>query len=168
MSAFQVSNAHIDALVHARSFCRYGQLLAGKTDTDVGQLLIRENMRSLAFRYRDQPVNEKAIARYSFRGVRKSFTVVELIKAVHCYQYQACEHDGWEASDAARYCLDLLDVLVHALTGYSEAAWGIESDTPKPAPVPPPAPVAPSSPIAAQNVFVLGAGKRRPVRYAST
>jgi hypothetical protein len=73
----------------------------------------------------------------AFRPVRpaRRLSVVEQIKAVHCYVYQSCEHEGWEASDGAHYCSALLDALVHALPGYGEAPWGFEAtDLAAPAP----------------------------------
>jgi hypothetical protein len=52
--------------------------------------------------------------------------VVVLIKAIHCYEYQSCEHDEWEKSKAADYCTALESMLVHELPGYDAAPWGID------------------------------------------
>lgn len=126
MSAFQVSNKHIDAMVAARQLLKAGHFAVAPnlSDDEFGRLLIRENMASLAARYRD-PIDEAEIAAYTYTPCRLPM-VVALIKAVHCYQYQACEHEGWEKSDAAGYCREMLDGLSRQLPGYNDAPWGID------------------------------------------
>ena len=136
MSAFQVSKKHIDVLVAARALNRFGMRSDERpSDDETGAMLLRENMRSLAARYpNDTPLDEMseaAISTYRFdRGMlaqvtMRQISVVEIIKAIHCYEYQACEHDGWAGSDARRYCAELMQICTHALPGYAEAAWGI-------------------------------------------
>ena len=50
-------------------------------------------------------------------------TPVQAIKLVHCYEYQSCEHDGWETSEAHRFTTALLSSLEHSLPGYDDAPW---------------------------------------------
>lgn len=50
---------------------------------------------------------------------------VEALKAIDCYIYQSCEHDGWEASLAHSFCLTLQSRLIGMLPGYDDAPWGI-------------------------------------------
>src|SRR4029077_555285 len=132
MAGFQVSNKHIDALVYARSLEPLRDLAhlghGTWTDNDLGRLLLLENLLSLAHRYPDRcrPVNEMAIDAYFYRSHRwAGFPVIALIKAVECYQYQACEHDTWEASQAADYCERLRNELIRRVPGWAEAPWGI-------------------------------------------
>jgi hypothetical protein len=48
-----------------------------------------------------------------------------MIKLCHHYAYQACEHDGWEASDA-RKLVDAIEAhAVRHLPGYDDAPWGV-------------------------------------------
>jgi hypothetical protein len=129
MSAFLVSNATINALVWARSLCnrdRMSPIMPDTSDREFGAMLLRENMRSLAARYND-PVDNAAILAYrpALGPKITSLSIVALIKMVHCYRYQACEHEGWEASDARKATAALESALVHKLPGYEEAAWGI-------------------------------------------
>ncbi|MGA7121199.1 MAG: hypothetical protein WBY94_13930 [Polyangiaceae bacterium] len=131
MSAFLVSKRHIDALVYARSLSRYpsANLLPKLSDDELGRRLWRENMASLAglygARHGDQ-IDEGALAAYRYARPAKALSVVGLIKACHCYAYQACEHEAWAKSDARAYCDVLVDMLTHRLPGYDEAAWGLE------------------------------------------
>lgn len=142
MSAFLVSKKHIDALVFARQLHpHYRASGPALSDDDLGRMLWRENMASLNARYRDA-IDEATLAEYRFEIVGadiyrgRRLEIVDFIKAVHCYQYQACEHDGWERSEAARYCEGLLSMLTHRLPGYDDSPWGLDDDAPAEAPKP--------------------------------
>jgi hypothetical protein len=128
MSAFLVSNATINALVWARSLCNRGMssIMPSAGDREFGAMLLRENMRSLEERYGDA-IDNAAIKAYrpTLDAKIMALPCVALIKLVHCYRYQACEHEGWEASDACKATGALESALVHMLPGYDEAAWGI-------------------------------------------
>ena len=135
MSAFVVSHAHIDALVWARrEYFRDGAVgtLAHTTDTDLGRALLRENMISTACRYpdyADMQVDEPKLAAYVYLWPTRHYSHAEILKAIHCYEYQACEHgDAWETSDARAYCRKLESKIVRALPGYDKAAWSIDDD----------------------------------------
>lgn len=123
MSAFLVSKKHIDALVSARNISQYSRPFEQKSDDELGRMLLAANYESLAARYHDT-IDEKAIE--SYRHEPRTFPVVTLIKAAHCYAYQACEHEGWEMSDAKKYIDDLVSMLTHYLPGYDAAPWGID------------------------------------------
>jgi len=132
MSAFLVSKNHIDALVAARKLDRHHDdgTLHKLSDDELGRMLWRENMLSLADRY-DDPIDEDALRAYRFDPMTarmhkgQPLSPIALVKLVHCYRYQSCEHDAWESSDAARYCERLESMLVHRMPGYDEAPWGI-------------------------------------------
>ncbi len=128
MSAWVVSHVHINVLVAARHFVRQAQpaakLCEDLIDTDLGRMLWRENMISVAHCYPDKEetqIDEAALANYQYEPM--AATPVEVIKAVHCYQYQTCEHDGWAASDAKKYTDELVDDLTRLLPGYTVAPW---------------------------------------------
>jgi hypothetical protein len=130
MSAFLVSKKHIDALVYARGLNQHrGGRIDELPDNDLGRMLWRENMASLLTKY-NTPIDEAELESYHYNpvgvGARFGQDKIGLIKAIHCYQYQACEHDGWTGSKAALYCEALEQVLVRRLPGYDEAGWGID------------------------------------------
>jgi len=145
MSAFVVSRAHIDALVTAAVFgvveCRlidgfqppYFQarpLNVAKVHL-LGEHLWRENVISVRHRY---PGNRSLDHDrfYTFpteNGAYKTpvlLPVVHVLKLIECYAYQSCEHDGWETSDAARFCRDLTQRLITCLPGYEAAPWAVD------------------------------------------
>lgn len=129
MSAFLVSRATIDALVWARTLCNRGNMssvMPDASDREFGAMLLRENMRSLAARYND-PVDNGAILAYrpAYSDKIRTLPIVALIKLVHCYRCQACEHEGWQTSEACAAAEALESALVHSLPGYDEAAWGL-------------------------------------------
>ena len=55
-------------------------------------------------------------------------TVVELLKAVACYEYQACETDGWPDTEAFQFCEALRHGLIRLLPGFGDAPWGWDQD----------------------------------------
>lgn len=126
--------------------------LTHETADRVGAMLIAENVRSVQHRYPDAgmdsipgPVDngyatDALLGQYRYRahaaagspgawgsmvGPRR-LTAVEALKAIDGYEYQACEHDGWEASEAKAFCEALRRALIGALPGYDAAdTWGI-------------------------------------------
>jgi hypothetical protein len=142
MSAFLVTRTHIDLLVFAWSKASGGRREAIQfwdpaterrieieTDSDLGRMLWRENMLSLAARY-DDPIDQPTLDAYSYtyRGSFLQTSVVTMLKAIACYEYQACEHEGWNTSKSKAYCEALRDGLISKLPGYSDAPWGVEDN----------------------------------------
>jgi hypothetical protein len=133
MSAFLVSDTHIDTLVslaiegprgrapkypgdgwpapyflrpnntRERSRYEYG--------TDIGRMLVHENERSMTARYRYEPGDPNA---YEYRMPVKRATAIEGLKAIDCYEYQACE-TGKAFYESRAY--DFLTALRSALIG---------------------------------------------------
>src|SRR5882724_12430426 len=141
MSAFVVSKKHIDVLVHAG--LRYGRQytlrwrvgddpawtgdyeahcaaiqtqtreLTHETANRVGAMLWHENMVSVDHRYQDHAPNDRAV----YRHREACLEPVGVLKLIDCYEYQTCEHDGWEASEAHAFCQALRKAAIHALPG---------------------------------------------------
>lgn len=143
MSAFIVGTDHIDALLTAAmawsdggrfSFYRLDSEtdeltkfdLTADTASLVGALLLLENQRSVNFRYDDddlEPVYEFRALPWKF-GKRPDPVVV--LKAIDCYVYQSCEHDGWPESTAKRFCVTLQGLMIANLPGYNAApSWEV-------------------------------------------
>lgn len=135
MSAFVVDKRHIDVLVTAGLvFKRDGGLywydaakqtrkLDYTTADAVGTMLLAENVKSVNDRYDDHGEAES----YTFTFVDGTPDPVVVLKAIACYEYQSCEHDGWKKSDAKAFCDALQDVAINALPGYGAAPWEIPS-----------------------------------------
>lgn len=139
MSAFVVGTKHIDYLVQAALLYNRGPVgsnieWAGKRVrsgilNEVGAGLLAENIKSVAYRYGSTenlpgPVPLPTPDTYQLRPVAH-IDPVQVIKAIHCYEYQSCEHDRWAGSPAWKFCRELLAATTRRLPGYDDAEWEI-------------------------------------------
>lgn len=145
-SAFLVSKKHIDVLVAARHPSKpgaenlprpskdawSGTIFDHMNDNALGQMLWDENQKSIDARYSGSRAEVREgvgvgskLPRYRFNMPSVKLSHVVVLKAIHCYEYQASEHDGWASSKAKEYCDELSKILVRSLPGYDEAPWGI-------------------------------------------
>ena len=135
MSAWIVSKAHIDVLIGAALDEGYGgrfhwytadgkaHELSRENANEVGAMLWAENHRSVNARYNEStPVPE-----YTFER-RGTVSPGGVAKAVNCYEYQSCEHDGWRGSAAFEFCAALTGEMARKLPGYEDAPWGFEEE----------------------------------------
>lgn len=141
MSAYVVSDTHINALVswasdgparrYAGDASRVEYYWSGErrkvcgNEARIASVLYAENVRSVNARYQEhQPAHG---FRYSYtRGPKgRPFSPVEIIRACHGYEYQACEADGWEESEAHAIIRAIERYAMRALPGYDDAAWEI-------------------------------------------
>lgn len=124
MSAFLVSPHAIAALVVTST---HGPRDASgrwwkPTDDEraVFEMLATENARSVGYRY-NEPTKPVDYVAWPFGSPAPS--IVEALKLLDCYEYQACECQDWEDSEAFRWCYRLRKALGRALPGYDSAAW---------------------------------------------
>ena len=105
---------------------------------DIGAMLWAENLQSVSERYPDDHSGERPgrvgladadILAYEFTPQAYHVTPVEALKALACYEYQACEHDEWDQSEAKDFCESLRHALINALPGYEEAPWSWDDST---------------------------------------
>jgi hypothetical protein len=145
MSAFVVDRYHIvylvkaarEAAIRLRSPLRWGDghtLDASVSVTEMvalAQLLWDENRSSVSYRYDalvglPGPIDEDYIIRAGdfqrFSWV--NWSPVDVLKAIDCYQYQSCEHPGWQTSEAKAFTDALRRAWTHLVPGYDEAPWG--------------------------------------------
>lgn len=106
MSAYFVDKSVIDALVTAAD--RIHPMSHGKATT-LGRVLWRENVFSLAYRY---PATETQWANEFARAADYTFEINRLensavLDAINEYDYQSCEHPGWEKSASFRFMIAL-------------------------------------------------------------
>jgi hypothetical protein len=135
MSAFLVSKKHIQAMVYAGM---KGHLIPATDLLATGRMLWEENLRSVAARYSEESRAKSGWTEEAVRLSEEDFPlvllpevaglpVVALIKACDCYNYQSCEHEGWQQSAARAFSYNLRDWLCHSLPGYKDAQWEIYS-----------------------------------------
>lgn len=137
MSAFIVSATHVNALVTyavdrkvSFYFANAHTDITARNAAEIGRMLMDENVRSVATRYRGGITGDEknAGADYRFERFNTPLTPVEVIKACHCLSYQCCETDDWEETKAYRILDAIQDAATQALPGYEKAPWGIDSD----------------------------------------
>jgi hypothetical protein len=98
---------------------------------EVANMLWMENIRSVSHRYPGEssatlpgPCSVDLFQPGDVESIWDHINPVQVIKACHCYSYQTCEHDEWEASEAHAFIHYLLSLACHRLPGYEEAEWG--------------------------------------------
>jgi hypothetical protein len=117
--------------------------MAGSEDkAKVGNMLWRANEESIRARYpdckgpADYPGNGRdAATGYTLTGsdfgrMPANVEPVQVLKACNAFRYQACEHAGWEASEACSFIDSLKEKAISCLNGYDAAEWGAPKDTP--------------------------------------
>ncbi len=146
MSAFILQQTHITALVryaicghngtylqssgpigwyhkHHNGEQRTLVYITSETAQRVGQILVNENYRSVNKRYNetDQPYT------YEYRpNPMRVWKPVEIIKACNCYDYQACETEGYKDSEAHDIVHRIRQHAILLLPGYDAAkTWDI-------------------------------------------
>ncbi len=141
MSAFMVGHDHIDGLLTLASRASsliwrtdsealehragYGRIQRTARTPDyltlIGRMLLAENSESVGFRYQED--RDPSVLLYEFREVYEPLSTVAGLSMLGCYEYQACEHDGWANSEAKRFCDALRGYLITQLAGYENAPW---------------------------------------------
>lgn len=128
MSAWIVTPGHINTLVQAMA----AEGIIPLTEaTEVGRMLWDENHRSVNYRYRETTPTPD----YSFEGIEARLDDTVVGVQVACYEYQSCEHPGWETSRARELCSLLADAIcarngwesADDAPGWDRAPWGVES-----------------------------------------
>jgi len=144
MSAFIVSKETIDAICYAAIHYphnglhwkgEHGTLKAlehGQRPDAIGEILWHENVVSVRTRYPDDaedslpgPNELTMVDVLTYRFTRPPLpSVVEALKLIDCLEYQSCEHDEWDTSEACHFLGSLRRALIRCLPGYEKAPWG--------------------------------------------
>lgn len=139
MSAFLVDPEHINVLVHAATAFRSGDTMSWcvpddseiygyryvRADTEspdrIGQMLLDQNAASVNHRYDE---DESYIYAYS-TPKQRDWLPVDILGAISCYEYQACETPNWRDTEAHAFCEALRGRMIRRLPGYDSAPWEI-------------------------------------------
>lgn len=132
MSAWRVTQTHINAILHlipARDASYYwkGQRYPFSGDQErIGQVLLDENYRSVDHRYDE----DTAVPHFIWRPfMRRTWTTLELVKALHSYEYQTCECPDWDETEAHSIVQTLERDSWDRLPEYEAAdTWSINDD----------------------------------------
>lgn len=140
MSAWVVDKVHVDLMVEVATRTGNDSLtyrengewkVAARSKRDeIGQMLVMENVASVSHRYPGDDVAAGELPgpteayylgpyRYTDRQYQPSWA--EVLNLVRCYEYQACEHPGWEESGAHSLCKAMF---VRAASHFAKGPWG--------------------------------------------
>lgn len=144
MSAYVCSNTHIKALAIFAVRKSHGSLsinpryVDGAEDvagqdlnviaTRYAAILLAENVRSVRYRYADDvgDYDEILISKNEVL-MPKAISPVAILKLCACLNYQSCETEDWETTNAYKLLQHIKDEAIRALPGYEEAPWGLHS-----------------------------------------
>lgn len=94
---------------------------------EVGSMLWAENLSSVAYRYPNDVSGERPgpigfedswVLLYRFKRIPGTIRALTVLSALDTYEYQSCEHSGWDTSEAKRYCDALRRTAIKWLPGY--------------------------------------------------
>lgn len=120
MSAFIVSDNHIKLLA---VWDGVGEQLDLENVQRVADVLHAANVKSVNTRYKES--TELPVPQIKLNDVShfSRFDPVHVLKAIHCFGYQSCEHKSWEQSEAKEICDNIQYSAIRKLKGYDAAPW---------------------------------------------
>lgn len=98
--------------------------LTRDTADAVGHMLLAENFNSVNHRYAEEGEPETFFEYIEPRVTADGFAPAQVLKAIHCLEYQSCEHPEWEQSEAHAFLKALEARIIRTIPGYEAAAWG--------------------------------------------
>lgn len=112
---------------HLNHITRHAREVGGD---GIGSMLLAANIRSIEARYPDtvghpenRPGWDGEPDAYSFPVLTEHVTVAEGLRAISCFEYQACEFEGWLDSEAHSFCDSMRDALCHVITRTATRGW---------------------------------------------
>lgn len=121
LSAFSVSDDHINILLSwARKYAPilYATAFDLKKKAEyakVGAILRKANNASLEARYGNKPKS------YLAKTVPVAHLYpINIVAGCNCFDYQVCEYDGWEKSDAKKIIDNIRDAAIRRVVGYDQ------------------------------------------------
>ena len=136
MSAFIQSNEHIDVLVSYFTSDIQGRGLWTKVGDGydylkpenaykIAEVLHMENLKSVNHRYNDSEPMTYEFTYYP--DLEQAYSPAEIAKAIDGLEYQSCEHDGWDSSEAKAVLNRMRKQLLTKMRGYEDAnTWSID------------------------------------------
>lgn len=133
MSAYVVSQAHIHAIVNfAYIKFRRDPVLYPPSGfrpsvdctqaTELGQILLDQNVRSVDYRYNEKHEPETFTHRLSTTVV----SLEQFFSCIACLEYQSCESNDWPETQAFHILQGLKDKAIRLLPGYDKTKWSLD------------------------------------------
>lgn len=103
------------------------------TGTDLGRILLEENIRSVRYRYPDfapdalpRPIDQARVSPYTFRRIAQELRPAWVVRACDCLRYQSCESPDWKETLACSILEGIRESAIIALI--ADAPWGITDE----------------------------------------
>jgi len=94
--------------------------------SELAQILLNENYRSVNYRYAEAETAPAIQFQEVYAAAGRTWTPVEVLKLLACYDYQACECPDYAQSTAHVLVERLQYIAIHSLPGFDAAPWGID------------------------------------------
>ncbi len=106
----------------------YGGTNEDKPGIFFRELLLRQNLRSLHARYprKVEELTPDEWEVYRNTPAVNGLGIVDMLKCVQCWQYQSCETEDYQDTQAWKYSHYVLSALISRLPGYEKAVWGLD------------------------------------------
>lgn len=134
MSAFMCTDEHISAIIEYGALVGCAMYPNGLPSVSfkgnekfLAQELKNANIRSLNERYDEELTLEKVrfVQRAESEWAAFPYDAVQIVKLCDSFNYQACEVNDYESTDAYRIVQTVKDWAARRVDGYEEAAWAI-------------------------------------------
>lgn len=125
MSCFICDEKHISALAgFAENAARRDG--GSKSAREIAKILYDANVRSFNARYEGRYQEDIAPFEFDAQAAARVLEVppVAVIVSAQCFDYQACEFEEWEASEARKIIDSIIKDAIRRLPGYEKASWG--------------------------------------------
>ncbi|MEG1121239.1 MAG: hypothetical protein RSE62_03450 [Citrobacter sp.] len=127
MSAFQVSDQHITALLAAYNGAQYRGALLYTVETAkvIGQLLMDTNYHSVVATYEGRHQFDQCEYQVDLKEFQNRRTHIEQLKLLSCYLYNSDTAPGWKDSAAYGWASQLQNTIISRMEGWNTAAYSI-------------------------------------------
>ena len=127
MSAFQVSDKHITALIAAfNGACVHGQTkIDERTAPLFGQMLMLTNYHSVVATYGGRHEFDMPEFRLDTREFNTHRVHIEQLKLLQCYMHNSGTAPGWKDTPAYDWACQLQSRIISRMEGWEAAAYSI-------------------------------------------
>lgn len=88
-----------------------------------GEMILKENHKSVMYRYPDR--KDQTFSFFDYTEKTKCIGYFQFIKFIDCIEYQSCEHENWESSNACKILKSFKQYATSKQKDYEIAHWAI-------------------------------------------
>lgn len=123
MSAYIVTDNTINAIItwaFTNKVWVNGAYVTGN-EQNLAAMLFKANVDSVNYRYEENTADDS----FEYAPYTKTLSIVNMASLLAHFEYQACEVEDWENTEACRFINTLRKALLSTLPGYDIAPWGL-------------------------------------------